>query len=153
MTTPQNETFKPDNMGTPPIKIRELKKKDRTFIVSLIKKFVDKFGNDSITKIMVSDSEATASKDAVESDDQFKKIGVELVNLLLQTLEEDVTNWFIDLLGCTPEAFEDMPFDIELQIIQQIMEAKEVNRFFTLPSLLASKMPGLANRLSPGNTK
>jgi hypothetical protein len=133
-------------MENPTIKIRELKKKDRTFLASIILKFIDKFGSEAIPKI--SDSAGEKTTDLNKADDQLKKIGVDVIMLLLKTLEEDMTKWFIDLTGCTPEQFEnDMPFDVEIQIIQLIMEAKEVSRFFTLPSLLSSKIPGLVERL------
>jgi hypothetical protein len=137
----------------PTAKIRELKRKDRRILAEMIRKLADKIGDKSLLNLMVTDSEASASDPAaVGKKDQFSKIGIEIVKLLIETLETDVSAWFADLLGVTVEQFDEMPFDVELQIIDQLISAEESNRFFTTASQLSSRMRESAARLSGRKT-
>jgi hypothetical protein len=133
-------------METPTIKIRELKRKDRVTLAAMIRKMVDKIGDQKILNLMVSDT-SQEKNEAIDTKDQFSKIGIEIIKLLLETIEGDVTVWFADLLSVTVEQFDDMPVDIELQVIDQIISAPEANRFFTSASHLFSKTRALAGRL------
>jgi hypothetical protein len=134
-------------METPTIKIRELKRKDRVTLAAMIRKMVDKIGDQKILNLMVSDTSQEKTSEANVSKDQFSKIGIEIIKLLLETIEGDVTVWFSDLLSVTVEQFDDMPIDIELQVIDQIISAPEANRFFTSASQLYSKTRKLAGQL------
>jgi hypothetical protein len=134
-------------MENPTIKIRELKRKDRVTLAAMIRKMVDKIGDQKILNLMVSDTSQEKDGDTTAPKDQFSKIGIEIIKLLLETIEGDVTVWFADLLSVTVEQFDDMPVDIELQVIDQIISAPEANRFFTSASHLFSKTRALAGRL------
>jgi hypothetical protein len=135
-------------MENPTIKIRELKRRDRVVLAAMIRKMVDKIGDQKILNLMVSDSSQEKTKEVNDPPkDQFSIIGIKIIKLLLETLEQDVSAWFADLLSVTIEQLDDMPLDVELQVIDQIISAPEANRFFTSASQLFSKTRGLARRL------
>jgi hypothetical protein len=121
-------------METSEIKIRKLKYKDRKTLSALIGKLADKIGTKGITDIIVSDISGVTDDEKTVPDKNavFVKIGVELLDRAFKFLENDVREWFSDLIGIDKEKFnDDMPFDIEMIIIEQLVEAKEINSFFT----------------------
>ena len=140
-------------MENTPHKIRELKRRDRKVLAAMIKKLVDKIGDKSVLNLMVTDSTATAGDKPESQKDVFSRIGIELVKMMIEVIESDVAVWFADLLGVTAEQFDDMPFDIELIVIEQLMEAEESNRFFTIASRLSSRTRALADKFQAQKTK
>ena len=130
------------------IKIRPLKRKDRKVLAELIRKLADKTGSNELLKIMVSDSLSTkAEKGEEKKDRDFIRLGIEIVKLMLEVIEDDVSKWFADLVGKTPEEYDDLPFDVEMQIMEQLVDAEEVNRFFSSALRLSSKI----KKLVPGS--
>lgn len=134
------------------IKIRELKRKDRKTVAAMIKKLADKVGTNGLLNIIVSDPSSTTTDTPVKKDDVFTRIGVELIKMLLDVLEDDVAAWFSDLIGKSPEEFDEMPFDVEMIIIEQLMEAQEANSFFTRALRAYSKIKTFAPGLSTAKT-
>lgn len=131
------------------VKIRGLKRRDRVAVAAMIRKLVDKIGSAELMNLIVSDTGAEKTDEsATKRDDTFKKIGVEVVKLLLQFLEEDVTEWFASLLNVTVEQLNDMDFDIEIQVIEQLVAAEEANRFFTGALRLSRSMKQFAGKFS-----
>ena len=139
------------------MKIRELKRKDRKTVAAMIRKLVDKIGSTDLLNMIVTDSTAIApSKGAakvVEKTDRYTKIGVEIVRLMLEVIEDDVAVWFSDLLGVTIEQFDDLPVDIEIEVINQLIAAPESNRFFTGAWDLSRRTKEFAGKLSNQNSK
>jgi hypothetical protein len=128
-------------MSTEEIKIRPLKQKDRKTVAVMIRKLADKVGTNGLMNIIVADTDAkkTDAKTPQKSD-TFTRIGVEIVKQLLDVLEEDVVAWFADLIGKTPEEFAEMPFDIEMNIIEQLTNSEDANSFFTRALRVFNKM-------------
>jgi hypothetical protein len=119
-------------MSTEEIKIRPLKRKDRKTVAAMIRKLADKIGKNGLLNIIVSDPAAAAKENtATEKGDVFTRIGIEIVKQMLDVLEDDVAKWFADLIGKTPEQFDDLPFDVEVQIIEQLANSEEIGSFFT----------------------
>jgi hypothetical protein len=116
-------------------KIRELKRKDRKTVAAMIRKLVEKIGSTDLLNMIVTDTTAIApqNSDAAkpEKKDRYTAIGVEVVKLMIDVIEDDVAVWFADLLGVTVAEFDEMPVDIEVEIINQLIAAPEANRFFT----------------------
>jgi hypothetical protein len=127
-------------------KIRELKRKDRKTVSAMIVKLADKLGNAGILNIISSAGSGSASGSAPigggsdsastpteqnKSFDGALSIGIEIIKLMLTTLEDDVCAWFASLINKTPEEFDDLPLDIEIQIIDQLRQAPEVGVFFS----------------------
>ena len=130
------------------IKIRKLKRKDRVTVTNLIKKLVDKVGDMGLLDIISSETKSPTNKSSKKSGKKEKepettspvKIGMKVVQLAMQSLQEDVTEWFSDLVGMTPAEFDEGPLDIEVQIIAQLREAEEVSDFFSGASLQFSEI-------------
>jgi hypothetical protein len=138
-------------------KIRELKRKDRKTVATMIRKLVDKIGSTELLNMIVTDTAAvvpTKSKsEKPEKQDRYTKIGVEVVRLMLEVIEDDVATWFADLLGVTVEQLDDLPVDIEIDVINQLMAAPEANRFFTGAWDLSRRTKELSARLSKTSPK
>lgn len=132
-----------------PVKIRQLKRKDRRIVAGMIRKIVEKPEFAGLVKMISADVEAERTEVAkAEKDTTFQKIGIDVVKILLDVLEDDVTKWFADLIGVTAEQFDDQDLDVEVQIIDQLVQAEESNRFFTGALRLSKSMQGLAGQFS-----
>jgi hypothetical protein len=142
------------------MKIRELKRKDRKTVAAMIRKLVDKIGATDLLNMIVTDTTAIAPAkgaapkvEKVEKTDNYTKIGVEVVRLMLEVIEDDVAVWFSDLLGVTLEQFDELPVDIEIDIINQLIAAPESNRFFSGAWDLSRRTKEFAGKLSTRNSK
>ena len=122
------------SVATAEIKIRPLKRKDRKTISNMILNLVDKLGDDSVLSIISIKDSGGEKKEESKNFDPYIKTGFELIKLMFQVIEDDCAKWFADLLQVKPEELDDLPFDVEMQIIQQIMEAPEVGNFFSIAS-------------------
>lgn len=137
------------------IKIRRLKKKDRTTFGNLIKKLVERTNKDELINMVVdpssSTSEDTESSESSESEKgqtaEILSLAFSLLEGFLQFVEDDLTVWFMDLIGVKNiEDYNNLDFDIETTIINQILEAKEFKRFFSMGSQVSNKIKNLANQ-------
>ena len=114
----------------PEIKIRKLIRKDRRIVSSMILNLIDTVGDTGLLDIIKSDSpKKTASK--IDNSESTVELGIKIIKLLLQTLETDTTEWFASLINVKPEEFDEQPLDVEIQIIKQLKEAKEIHDFFS----------------------
>lgn len=117
-------------------------------MTALIRKLAEKIGANGLTNIIVSDVSGDKSK-KTESDkvDVFTKIGVEILKQMLDLLEDDISVWFADLIGKkTKEEFDEMAFDIDPIIIEQLIESKEINSFFMHALRAFNKMKEFAGQ-------
>lgn len=114
----------------------------------MIKKLSAKFNDNSLLNLIQSDAskrEETENKD----DSRFVKLGINLFNTLIQFLEDDITEWFADLLQVDVETYIDnAPFDIEIIIINQLIEdGSEFKSFLSGASKLYNSIKTSVNRL------
>lgn len=129
-------------------KIRELKYKDRRTLSALIRKLSQKLGDNSLLTQLQSDPETT-KKENKQDDKTIANIGMNLFNQLIQFLEDDISEWFCDLIGVNIETYmNEAPFDIELTIINQLMEDKgQFRSFLAGASKLYKSIVGSVNNL------
>jgi hypothetical protein len=126
-------------------KIRPLKRKDRKTVSAMIAKMADKLGNTGILNLISSATTTTKSADGEKKqNDNSISIGIEIIKLLITTLEDDVTAWFADLIGVSIADFDELPIDIEIQIIEQLRKAPEVGVFFSGASRQFKEIPKFA---------
>lgn len=124
--------------------VRVLTRKDRKKLSDLIRAFADKSGNSEITK-MLPKADGGGGKDEgkEKSTDEVYELIKTVMAGLFQWVEEDVTAWFMDLIGVVDrDAYDNMPFDIEVYIIDEMMKQKGFSNFFSKASELYRKVRG-----------
>ncbi len=131
--------------------VRQLTRKDRRKLSELIEAFADRSGNKKLTEMIPGVKKAKAktgadAKEETEADDTTER-AYELIKSvmqgLLQWVEDDVTTWFMDLIGVTDrDKYDNMPFDIEVHIIDSLINQKGFNNFFMKASALYKKIRG-----------
>ncbi|NIS50602.1 hypothetical protein GWN26_08570 [Candidatus Saccharibacteria bacterium] len=127
--------------GYPPV--RELTRMDRVKLSELIKAFAERSGNIKITE-MLPGQKGEAKDKATETDtDQAYELIKSVMQGLLSWVEDEVTAWFMDLIGCSDrDDYDSLPFDIEVHIIDQLIAQEGFNNFFTRASVLYKKIRG-----------
>lgn len=117
-------------------KIRKLTRKDRKTFTGLITKLAKTLKDDKILDMIKTGYETTvedkkSKKEKPTGDVRvWAKLGVELLNNIIETLDNDCAIWFADLLGVDIEAYDNLPLDIEFVVIEQLMECEEIDSFF-----------------------
>jgi len=129
--------------------VRVLTRKDRKKLSELIKAFAERSGSSELTKMIPGTAKAKPEGDAEkdEGDDETAEKTYELIKTvmdgLLTWVEEDVTTWFMDLVGVKDkEAYDNLPFDIEVYIVDSLIKQKGFNNFFLRLSALYRKVRG-----------
>jgi hypothetical protein len=111
------------------IKIRSLYRKDRKLLSSLFVKYAGKVGSKAILTMINADAESTA-EGKEKSEDELIQIGVNVLLAVANELEEDIEKWFADLINRPVEEMDNLPFDIDLKIMEQLKAAPEFKNFF-----------------------
>jgi hypothetical protein len=114
-------------------KIRKLTRADRKRLTKIFITVIEKLGRSDLMGIISSTAAAdpTDSGAAEEASASLIKIAADLISQSMGVLEGQVEEWFADLLGITVEEFNDAPFDIEIDVIEQLKESPEAGAFFT----------------------
>lgn len=114
-------------------KIRSLTRADRKTLTKIFVTLIEKLGRSDLMNIISSTAAAdpTDTGAAEEASASLIKLAADLIGQSIEILEGQVEAWFADLLGVTVEEFNALPFDIEIDVIEQIKEAPEAGAFFT----------------------
>lgn len=128
------------------ITIRPLRRKDRKFLGEVIKKLVDKVGDKSLLEVIRGDmTTAPQNSGAINiRDDRLISLGVKVIKLALDTLEEEIVTWFADLTGKSVQEFDELPFNVEMVILEKLLEQPELSDFFTRASRSFRKIKSFA---------
>lgn len=126
-----------------PIKIRKLCRKDRCTLTSLITKFVGKTGQHNLTNMVPSLDEAT-KKD--NDQKEMLTFTVQLLTDMVKHIDAEIAPWFADLIGVSVEEFDDLPFDVEVDIIDQLISSTKFVAFFFKVSQVRKKIKDLVIR-------
>jgi hypothetical protein len=115
--------------------IRRLTARDRVTLTNIFKKAIIELKDDSI-KRLISSNKTSASDSVDESTEEsigkvVIEIGASIIEKSLDILNEDLRDWFCDLLKITEDEFLDLPFDAEVQIVEQIRADPAAGNFFT----------------------
>jgi hypothetical protein len=113
------------------LKIRKLKVRDNRLLQGMLRSLIKDSGQAWISKLMrptVENDEKTT-----ETDDGTRFIGlfVDIIVLLSEKYETQVTAWFADLCEMTVEQYYDLDFDADVIVVKQISEAEEFSSFFS----------------------
>ena len=123
--------------------IRPLVKRDQRVIAGMLGRLADEFDEDAIRDIISSArGAAEGENDAPESDADRQARVIEVFLTLFRRCMSKMTAeaeaWLADLIRVTPEEYQNLPIDIDVQVLTQLKEAPEVERFFTGVSQLFS---------------
>jgi hypothetical protein len=154
-----------ETVETKEIKIRRLTVADRKRLSTLIDKLAETVGDNSLLN-MISSTVTNNSQSSPENgekngentseeekEENFIQIGVKILQALVQKLEEETHEWFSELIGVSQEEFLSLPFDTELKIIDQMVNAQESSSFFTIASGLYKKMQSLQDKFFEARKK
>lgn len=133
------------------VKIRELTRKDRKTLTKLIQKFAKIKESPQLISMVPNISKEQNDEELQEKGENFLSNILEfaftLLEDMLKVIEEDITEWFLELSNLTQDEYDNGPFDIEIQIIQQIVTGKKFKDFFLRGSLVLKSIKVLAGQL------
>ena len=133
-------------------KIRKLTRKDRKTFGKLIKTLADKTGKKKLIGMVPRESTKPEGDEGIEEElpeDSAAKIlslAHDILQQILEFAEEDISEWFADLLGKTKEEYDNLDFDIEMDVVEQLLESKGFTGFFSRGSQVYSKIKGFASQ-------
>jgi hypothetical protein len=132
------------------VKVRKLKRRDRVTLAKLIKKFADVAGSESLVNMVPSSDvkhEDSESEEVTKTNDtaEILETAFKLLEQMLQVIEDDVSDWFCKLIDVTRDEYDDLDFDIEVQIVEQIVSQKGFEDFFSRGSQVLNKIKNLAS--------
>lgn len=102
------------------MEIKKLNTKHFWAIVSMIRKG----GKDAILKLQNLDT-----PDAAEGSTDLVR-GMLIFDVAMEHAERDLKGLFADLAGMTVEEYEEAPYDLTLDIIEQLTENEDLPAFF-----------------------
>lgn len=137
------------------IKIRKITIKDRVRLSDMIKKMADNFGAQKLLNLINPEPSAGSSENTEDkkAENRMIQIGIGVVKMLIDTLENDVHIWFAELIGVSMDEFYEMPIDTETEILKQLSSAPEVERFFMTASQIFNKTKQFAGQLKGNKEK
>ncbi len=119
--------------------VRELTLDDREKLSKLIKLFAERSGNTKLMEMLPGQKKKVTDADTNKVYDLIQSV----LQSLLDWVKEDVTAWFMDLIGVTDKIkYMSLPFDIEVYIIDQLIAQEGFNNFFSRASALYKKIRG-----------
>lgn len=123
--------------------VRELTRADRTKLSELIKAFADRSGNVKLTEVIPRKPGDGEDKEKVDNADQLYDLIKSVMAGAIAWADAEVTEWFMELIDVNDRAaYEAMPFDIEIHIIDSLIAQKGFNNFFSRALALYKKIQG-----------
>lgn len=126
--------------------VRVLTLKDRKKLAELIKLFAERSGNIELTKMLPGskgDDAAEADAQGEPATDQIYDLVKSVMAGLIEWVEAEVAEWFMDLIGVKDrDEYDALPFDIEVHIIDSLIAQKGFNNFFSRASALYKTIRG-----------
>lgn len=117
---------------------------------NLVRKFASISGAQSLVnmtpQIATDDSEEGAPDGESGGTAEILETAFSLLEQMLEVIESDVTDWFQTLVGvASREDYDNLGFDIETEIIEQILEQKGFTAFFSRGSRVVNKIKTLVS--------
>ncbi len=129
------------------IKIRSLTVKDRKKLSALIQQLAETVGDRSLFGMISSQIQKTKQPENPDDlQEDYIQIGLNILKKVLEVLEDETHDWFADLIGVSRDEFIALPFDTETEIIEQIVNSREVSSFFTKALQLFSRIKKYQNK-------
>jgi hypothetical protein len=134
-------------------KIRALTRKDRKILAGLIVKLAEKCNSKQLLNIISGGDESGETVSGDERNASYIRIGIELLNSMVSFLDADIVAWFSNLIGVRVAKFDELPFGIEADIINQIVSSGEAADFFDSVSSAYSRIKILVQTQRDGKTE
>ena len=128
-------------MDTPTYTIRKLTRKDRCVLTDLLTTFVQKTDQESLLSMVP--SEKNEGVESSNGNADMVRSTLELLTDMVKYISVEITPWFADLISVSVEEFDNLPFDIEVEIIDQLVTSKGFVAFFLKVSRLRNKIKDL----------
>lgn len=128
-------------MGKPEkkYKVRKLLRKDRKKLTELITSFANKTKQQNLISMALA-----GEKDDDEADDKNRQESMasmfELLTEMVKHIEDEITPWFAELIGVSVKEFDTLPFDIDVDIIDQLLDQGGFSNFFLKVSRVRKKI-------------
>lgn len=129
-----------------PIKVRPLKTKDVMTVARMLLKVVDEAKDKLSNIIKASNLPPEEAEKETESQKKVRKmeLGLTLALTVLDTClihaEGDLKAWFADLIGVTPEEFDETDLNTIPEIMNQLKTNEDLKSFFSNVLALFSEM-------------
>lgn len=121
--------------------IRKLTRKDRKKLSELIQIFAERSGNTKLTEMIPGQGEN--KKDENQEPEKIYELIKSVLSGIFEFAEKEMADWFMDLTGINDRNVYDMlPFDIEMNIIDQMIAQKSFSNFFLRASEMYRKIRG-----------
>lgn len=124
------------------VEVRELKTKDLYTLTKILNKLKDKglkevlsnaFGLGMMQNVVKTNVEADKEGEEI-TDETLEMVGqqatMDILWFVVENAEEATREFFADLIGMTPEEYDNTPIDTAIDIIRQLSEKEEIKRFF-----------------------
>lgn len=125
------------------IKIRELTIQDRYTMTGLLDIMVERTGNVQLKDMIPSNKKGSGPDESGDDEDSTQALIAYAIKAIIDVAEKELGDWFADLLGVTREAYLQMPFDIEVQVIEALTEREEFSNFFAKALRSFKKIKGI----------
>ena len=132
------------------VQIRKLTRKDRKKLSGMIQSLAEGKGMQDLLAMIQRPTDGESAGEDTESTGRMVYIGAEILKMLLDKIEGEFCEWLADLIGVSMEEFDEMAFDVELEIIEQVIETKVFDSFFSRASRLSSTIKRLRGKQSAG---
>lgn len=128
------------------VKIRKLCRKDRKTLTGLITKFVDKTGQQNLISMIPSENGAKEEETEDKNPKEMLLFTFQLLTDMVKHIDGEITPWFADLIGVSADKFDELPFDVEVDIIDQLISSTKFVDFFFKVSQVRNKIKDLVLR-------
>lgn len=126
------------------VKIRKLCRKDRKTLTELITKFVAKTGQHDLVSMVPNSGD---DKDTVDKNPKEMMLFIfKMLTDMVKHIDGEITPWFADLIGVPEDEFDELPFDVEVDIIDQLISSAKFVDFFFKVSQVRKKIKDLVVR-------
>jgi len=123
--------------------IRRLTRADRKTLSELIQAFVNRSGNSKLTEMIPAQKPETSESGGEAQEEKTYEMIKAVLTGVMDWAEDELAAWFMDLIGCTSrDEYDDLPFDIEVHIIDELIKQKGFSNFFLRASELYKKIRG-----------
>lgn len=76
-------------------------------------------------------SEGKGATDEPEEVLKYYRLFGDIIDMLFNFYHTDIEKWFASLIGVEVDAYQDLPFDTDMVIVEQLKEAPEFKSFFS----------------------